>query len=794
MTDNSNITLRLALDQQALQQSQAGVRSLSSELLAAKAAAQSAGQTADASLRDIASGAGDGTQSVNELKSALDAAGSSAQNLSNSGSGGFGLQGLRRTGSALNQLGLGSIGQPVQLLGDIGQVTKELGLVSEALAAVGGSATTLVAVAAPVALAIGGVVLAFEALQKTFADGKAGIEAATRQLEGYYNDIQTKTTAQIKKDLADTESQINAKNRTKNDLETQRDNVIKTTLDQYQKAFDAGAISLEQLQTAKETVPVAAPGVGDLQDQIDQLNKDLGPLVEHAAVLHNELSSLDVVSKGVGETVANKLVKAFTGAGDEFNLIIKNMLEAQKKAEADAIQSAEDNSKTQLAINKEIASDTYAQARARLDAISQEQAANLQLIQNLKAIPDPTGEAAAKIAKLTEANKNLVNEGTQLLANLDNLPTEIADRNKRIEAVQEQFNADTLAADQKLAQDRANIQQKLNDTLAADAQKLADTLAQDLTNLQNKQADNLTNLNRDETAEQVDQSNKTLTIQIDTQRKAVQLAQDHAAALAQIQQDAYAREFGLLLNRNFGGLLADRLQQTADMNKENGSFNSKSNQLKTDENNQLDDLARSIAEQRQARIVAYNNANADAQTQYNRETKAANDARELADQRAQQARVDALNILNKQFADEYNARYANYVQQLILQNKFGQDYLTAQNNIQNKLLQQANNALAALNNASEMAHPGSYAVPSNAAHRAGGGPLAAGQPSWVNEKFNGTPFPPGLGLFIPARGGNVSGGAGGSGGAGMTNNWYIKANDVAGVRNEILNIMEGIQQ
>lgn len=90
------------------------------------------------SLRDV--GASDteinkATRAFKELQDQAEAAaGSAGRGLGN-------VEGIRRTGSALNQLGLGVIGEPIQKIGDILQVNKELDAVAKSMGLVGAAST-----------------------------------------------------------------------------------------------------------------------------------------------------------------------------------------------------------------------------------------------------------------------------------------------------------------------------------------------------------------------------------------------------------------------------------------------------------------------------------------------------------------------------------------------------------------------------------------------------------------------------------------------------------------------------
>jgi uncharacterized coiled-coil protein SlyX len=133
------------------------------------------------------------------------------------GGGGIGgVTGLRRTGSALSQLGLGEVGRPVSLAGDVQQVINELNQVGDAFkglpgvmgkvategSALGGSFLGILDVLGPLALVGVPVALAFKQVFDIVHEGQETVESANKAMDLYFKTIQNGTTATINQQIA----------------------------------------------------------------------------------------------------------------------------------------------------------------------------------------------------------------------------------------------------------------------------------------------------------------------------------------------------------------------------------------------------------------------------------------------------------------------------------------------------------------------------------------------------------------------------------------------------------------
>jgi chaperonin cofactor prefoldin len=194
----SKVVLQYALDKSALAQVEAGTIKLELRIKAITQAQDQVTETAKpliAAMRAAFQDPGDrAVKRVNELRDAYKAANDEANTQTQSNKSILGADGLRRTGGALTQLGLGPAGDVVSRLGDLGQVNKEfdtLGVGSKALS------TGLIAVTAVVTA----TKLAIDQMNKDLEPTAKLLEIATTSLDAYYAAIQEGTTESIQKQI-----------------------------------------------------------------------------------------------------------------------------------------------------------------------------------------------------------------------------------------------------------------------------------------------------------------------------------------------------------------------------------------------------------------------------------------------------------------------------------------------------------------------------------------------------------------------------------------------------------------
>jgi hypothetical protein len=759
MTDRpTDINLRLALERNALETSRAGVNSLTKEMLGFKAAAADAGAEGDKAasrLSRVMSGVRStidaDTNAMNSLRASILETSKTAETLQKKTGGG--LQGLRRTGSALNQLGLGELGRPVQIAGDIGQVAKEADEVIKSLGPL-----------APALSVVGGAVVGWEVGLKVLdleLDGiKKTTAGAVTGLEAYYKALETGTTESIQNQLKALQN--------KNRLEL-------AELQQLQDARNNAFIS-EQHTFGGDLAARVKFGLGEAAGAFKPVDERIKQLTDSTAGASGQISALEqaLKSSGVATNDAveaeHKLAQArLSGLDEELQRELKIEQLKRSGASSKTIQELLDASQQEAASIRDRIPALEAEAKASKEGESALEKYNdrlKQLTADAKAFQELLDQqkgkeiAAGWIKDIITLPSKLIKgvETSPLKKALDKQVQDVVDRDNRLADVQQKYNNATKEAEQKSLEQRAEIQKRYNDRLVEIARQAADAAQQATERLVQQQQDLATGLGRDLDKINRDAQYKELDIRIGAAREDEKATRDHFQRLEQIRKEAADREFGLILNRDFLGLFNSRRQTTRDINGANSDFNSQTNERRTAQRQQFDDLRRSIERERSERLIAYNQQMDDAQKAYRREMVQAEQARRNELQRASEQRQHDLADLSQKLRNERTLRYNAYVEELKLANTFGKARVDAERKIQEALLAQTNAMLRRVSGSSQPVDIRTLA------HRAAGGPLAAGQASWVNEpeSFNGARFPPGLGVFIPAQGGTVSKGRSGN--------------------------------
>lgn len=842
-------------------------------------------------------------KAVDDLRKSLGEAAQEADKVSKAGggSGGIaGISGLRRTGSALSQLGLSDVGGAVSRAGDIQQVIKEASLLGDAfqklpapLGAVAGQASALAAplgataaglagvaiVAAPIALALADVAIWMKLLQDSAERaGKAEKARYEQEVEDINRlaEVRRKARAESSQQSAQETADLVAK-RADEQKELDRLKAGKAQIDADYAAL-GGAFDPKtrgDLKAAGEenqkAIDAQLKKLDDLNQQFISNTQELDPLIAKHEAERKAVS--DLVTASDAKASADKLQK---DAIEQITAATANHSVASLKDEQAVLANIQAAGKA--------ADERIAQNRAQV-------ASNNALIEGLQKLGPNNEAATAKIKDLQEQNAKLAIETEQLVkvaaplikqrqdeaaadvkaahANaqvLDSIKSKLedgakkaeqagkavqkaidealADRAKadeRVATLQQKFNdqsaaieardkearlsafqkyEDTVAGiEQKSLEARADLQTKYADQLVDIAQRAADDAAKALKGLQQKQADLRTGLGRDEEKAGRDAADKVLDIQIKSQREERTALEEHLQRVKEIRQGDYVQDQKDLLDRNFQAIYLRRLGQTQQIEQENTKFTAdrrKREQTITDE---VQDAQRQAQITRRERLIAFEQANADAKLAYQRERQAAEQARQIAlrdaaisrnreleQQRiakqrelaaANQAYQRELNDLTAKLAREKVTLSNAYDAELKTAALYGKARVEAEKKTQQALLDQANVRLRALQGGSSggASRPAGHGV----AEFAGGGYMEAGQIGMVNEpgstrreSFNGVPLP-GAGLFIPSQAGYVNpNGEGVSKSVTNTNTFYIQAHDTEGVKREVISVLRQV--
>ncbi len=847
---------------------EAGLAAVQKSTVGVATAADQAGKSLkDAFSRSEAAIKAD-QKAVDDLRKSLGAAADEAKKVNQAGSGGdgglSGISGLRRTGSALTQLGLGDVGGAVSRAGDIQQVIKEASLLGDAfqklpapLGAVAGQASALAAplgataaglagvavIAAPIALAIADVAIGMKLLQdsaerasKAEKDRYDQEVADINRIAEVRRKARTESSQQSAQETADLVAkradeqkeldrlkarkvQIDAdyaalggalNPQARGDLKAagdKNDKLITEQLDKMDKLNTAYISNTQELDPliARHEAERKAVGdlvtVGDAKASADKLQKDAIEQITAATVNHSVttkrdeqavLANIQAVSKATDDRIAGNRAQVASN-----NALIDSLqkLGPDNAAATAKIKELQDQ-------NAKLAVETEQLVKAAAPLIKQRQDeaaadvkaahANALIFDNIKGKVEAFGKAAEQAGK--DAQKAI-----------DEALADRAKADERVAAVQQKFNDTTVrieesdkaarlssfqkyedsvqGIEQKSLETRAAIQTKYADHLVDIAQKAADDAAKALEGLEQKQADLRTSLGRDEQKAGRDAADRVLDIQVKAQRAERDALAEHVQRLKEIRQSDFAADQKDLLDRNFQGIYLRRLGQTQQIEQENTKFiqdRSKRDQTIRDE---TQDAQRQAQIARRERLIAFEQANADAKLAYQRERQAAAQARqielrdaaiarnrELEQQRiakqrelqaAQQTYQRELTDLTAKLAREKTTLANAYDAELKLAATYGKARVEAEKKTQQALLDQANAYLRGSSGGSS--RPAGHGV----MERAGGGYLEAGQAAMVNEgypgqreSYNGIALPSGQGIFYPLQSGNVSPGGG----------------------------------
>lgn len=804
MTDETaNVTLRLALDQQAASQSQSAVKALNDELSSTKTTASSAGDVSDQSLKTITSGAVTATDEVAKLRDEITKTADAAKQVNAGGSGGlFDVSSLRTTGRALDQLGLKEIGKPLQQLGDVGKITDQLGElakkfqdlppiigdVTEGSAGLAGGLGTVLAIAGPLALAIAAVALAV----KLFSDAMDQQAAAEKRAL----DIKAQTAAAAQND---TSTQINT------DMAKQQTIIAEQTAVRIQAEKDMAAASgqsLESVQKFTDSLKGLSTTGADVAADVKGSGLGVSAAVRlqggtFQAAADEWAKAQAAIDKATDSqtALANASSTATVKTNDLYDATVKH-IDLQDKLTA--TYAADDQLTSKAAQNKSDA--LKAEITSQQDSIEQLKKASATL--------PPYSEALDKANQEIQKHQDIIDQDTAEVQHLTNTSMDLIkareaedqaakDQAKSQQALASAYEKNEKAvesiqqsgADQKVSietkyedsvskikdqgiQTRLKLENDYSVKLIDIARQAAQTAQDEYTKLQQKLADDQRTLDRAEQDIDLKDVQDRQKLQLDSARQEAKDLQDHLRNLEDIRRNALAGEEADLYNRNFTALLTARQSANQRIQDENTRFVRQQQDQQTADAQKLQDEQIAIAQERQARLTAYERANEDAQTNYDRqreqqqldETRKEKDA-QIARDRALQAQSDAedqalqvayqgeqnqLTLLSQSITNKLKIQAEGYQEELKLALQTSQQRL--------QIVQaEAQAAQAAIGSTNTSTLTPTVSTPLTSYFAASGGQVIVndGYPG-QRESFNGVRFPPGLGTFIPARSGTIS--------------------------------------
>lgn len=362
--------------------------------------------------------------SLKSLRTELGAAVEEADQLNEASksTGSFGVEGLRRTGGALTQLGLGDVGQPVQRLGDLGQVVKELGTASEATGVALG----------PVTVALGGIALAVGVFKTTLDNASQPLSDAVTKTEAYYKAIETGTTESLKNELNALEIHQKIAQQQQKDLQAAYDAAHPKPVSDGSEGADLGVISGWFSDLSK--------GGKDLNSALEQTNADIAKTKIQIDALKEAMKS-DAVAANDAAAAHNELHKtigefADTGAkaaAEELKQLNASVRDAQKARDEMAQKEVDSVNK----YNDAIQSANDAADQARLNAA---QKLNDALVNAAKAAVDAADKALQSLEQKRADNL------TSLDRDLTKMDREAADKQLTDQIAAQKQERDDLQA------------------------------------------------------------------------------------------------------------------------------------------------------------------------------------------------------------------------------------------------------------------------------------------------------------------------------------------------------------
>lgn len=681
--DGLNIPIRMGMDQAALQKSQAGLERLEQGFLDLKKVIEASGQSADKTTQALSDAFQSSRASVADYARGLDQVRQKLGDLSaESGKAGkgFSIEGLRRTGGALSQLGLGDLGGLVSRAGDLGQIVKEGTALLNALGPL-----------APILAGVTGAALGLQAgmkiLDAELIHSKESAAQAVAGLEAYYQALDQGTSQSIKKQI-----------------------------DELTKLYNQKANELNQLSSAMSSnLQMTGNVIHDVAVIVGNARGDFSQFTDKAKALKAETDELRGKIEGLtralqdDKVAANDRAEALRAQQNETMRQLDLSVQAQRQELANSKLSSE-----QMAARVKDLKDEQAIIQSQLQVLQPLIASNEEAKKKYEGLQSQMVLVVTEIDSLTKklipakAGLEQFQQGLDKLKGLGELIVKgvqnaaeyarkaVEERDQRVIEVQQKYESDVKAAETRGLEERAAIQKRYNDRLVELARQAADDAASALQRLRQQQTDLRLAMERDEAKADRAAADRRIEISIQAARADEKAAQDHFQRMAEIRRSAEDREFDLILNRDFLGLFQSRRQTSRDLERETEQYNQQRQQRLQAYEQQNQDEARQRDIQRRERLIAYQQQLADARLAYQRDIEEQQRRQAQALRLARQERSSSLAELSQKLNDEARLRSQAYQADLRLASLYGQAFVKAHDNINAAILQRANQMLARL--------------------------------------------------------------------------------------------------
>lgn len=673
-----------------------------------------------------------------------------------------------RLGAGLSGAGAGGLGGVVsggadvlQTAVSLKQLGESLGIVGVSTEAAAAGSTTLVASLGPLAIVFGGVAIAAKVLFDEFQKGKKAVEEAVDAEVQKYNQeaqnaiaVKTMSSDQVKqrlealaiekkagaaaaKFLADRLKEQEAEY-AKYSEDVIRGPAIKSAIDKLKSSQDSVIANNDKLKIEYDNLTKVVQPLVDARERETKATQDLLTATDARLAEERELAQL---SKMSSDALKQKL--------DDNHEEIKRLEEAR----AALLKSG----------------DTSAEAKKKIADYTEQ--INKLSRQDIEITQTALDAAKARETQLA-AEKVLNDEATKTRARIE---AEIAQeaardksRNDAIVARYDQYEKEIKQVQEQNQQAQLDAAKKYQENLVNIAKKAADDSNAALARLIDQQKQLRTSYARDEAKEIRKQQLDDLQTQIKAQREEAKAFEDHQQKLIQIRKSSELEEQDLLLNRNYRGLFQLRQKTAASMEDENSSFSRGQQERQQTAQQEQQDITRQRQFERNERLIAYQQANADAQARYQQELVLAQQAKIEALNAARIAYNNDLNTLRQKLNTELQLKRAAAQQDLALINRTEQEKLAAYVNSLNAAMRFAN--LAAQSTAREGPNAGNPITTVSGGQvirrYASGGIMQAGRGGQVNEPgssgretytANGRTIAfPGMGVFYPSQSGVVN--------------------------------------
>lgn len=568
--------------------------------------------------------------------------------------------GVRAFSGALGAAGAGQASQLVGLAGELPGLYEGFGKLK---AGVSGLPSIISSVAS--SLGVAGIGLGAAAIAAGIA-----FTLATKELEKLDKQAQETADALLKQAQANAEIEQLA-------LQGDRQGALQRLIqlqDQYQKdlltqgnIFDNLQIaeSAEKAQDAtQDAFSSLFDGLGGATNTLaertankieDDFKEAQDTAVDSANAFFDGLSTA-AAQFGITEEELSEYRRANSAAGQEAKRAEEELAEARTRAAMDAAALAG----RELAMQQRADKASVESNRARLQAIEEEKAQIEAQLNVLRESGDTSEQVTHQIEALTGRLNELGSEAEYISKTALNASKD-RERDEKAREAQDEKEKQRIEAAKKAREEQAeaeeaalNILQEYNQKIVDLAKKRVEEEEKALTRLEEARDKANLSLQRSEEDAAIKRQRDELNLEIEAQRERLKLTQQFYDDVADIQTNAANEEKQLARERSFSAIFALRERTKQELDNRAKDYGRQERDQNTAQQEQRDDLLRSMDQEREDRQRNYDRTLQDAQTQYDKEMQLArdNETKALAELDAWKAQENALLVAT------YGTQYA----------------------------------------------------------------------------------------------------------------------------------------